>query len=594
MIGITAAFLAMPTGSNEPGTTGVFETIDATPSSGTPTTFPGKITRALRNITVEEYGIFSTRDEIWFENDADVPISHVYVCLNQTHASALFEMRVHDVAGTRLRFEELTNLLAGFVTWRVILPRPVLPGNQRIITVFQHFHDIMDVNVTTFDQVFVFSHAVFTITPHPAEEMRVEVKLPSIATIKSFSPSYGVEAGYILRYSALAAEPFNFEPLHVTFSSTNSRLVETVKAHTTIRVNNDRDWTVRSEIEVLNIGKVSLLNLYFHVPGDAYGIVARDSIGIINGLTTMNSTMLEGMKEVSILLTANRYIVTRDTKFSLRLQFSLPAAPRMWKGDLTSHVELDLFRTVVTPWVMRDVQVRVSLPQSTSINFDLLNVLPEMIDNVGGEDVLIFARDAVSPVHTQLAYIEFSYSTFQLQARPLLIALVFGCIATVFVVARKATMGFKPVSEIVEAVEVPMDALGEFTTIFEEKVGLYIEMDRLNDNLKRGKIKKREYVIKIEESTKRVKNLDEDVKLAKRRLMDFGGRLREIVEELDVYEAERQAVQDALVGLERRYKEGKIKSRVAYEKLYDTYSSRLKRIQAGLDSGTNELKSYLT
>ncbi|MHA1371095.1 MAG: hypothetical protein ACTSRA_15445 [Promethearchaeota archaeon] len=61
---------------------------------------------------------------------------------------------------------------------------------------------------------------------------------------------------------------------------------------------------------------------------------------------------------------------------------------------------------------------------------------------------------------------------------------------------------------------------------------------------------------------------------------------------MDVLEAERQSVQDALLGLEKRYKEGKIRSRIAYERSYNQYSSRLKKIKSSIDSGIMELKSY--
>ena len=217
---------------------------------------------------------------------------------------------------------------------------------------------------------------------------------------------------------------------------------------------------------------------------------------------------------------------------------------------------------------------------------------PREVNNDGGTLMLIYLEDNLAPESTSDIVIKYKYSTFGLQSRPLLIALVVGLILSFAIISRKIAMQKSTRTDVSMDLEVPVDELKEFTTVFEEKIALYLEMDRINTDFKRRKIKKREFSIKIDDSNKRLKQLEEDIILSKKRLVEFGGRFKEIIEEFDVLEAERQAVQDSILALERRYKSGKIKSRVAYEKLYDNYTIRLKKIQGSLDNGINELKSY--
>jgi hypothetical protein len=386
--------------------------------------------------------------------------------------------------------------------------------------------------------------------------------------------------------------PFFTNFLYVSFKHTSVSFTETDSSIVTITAGM-QNWQVSDAVEITNKGTVDLSTLVFNVPSDAYDFTAEDHLGFISGVVDPD-TEADGFTDVSINLLVNRYKVTSNNKIAFTFKFKLPiTTSRVVQGDTKNALFVDIFRIVRNPWVMRNVEVRIGLPEASFIEFDMLNSKPEAVDSQDGVQFLIYRQSAAVPESSKVVTIMYEYSTLAMQTRPLIIALVVGLVAMFLIMARKAAMRIEQPILAVSA-EIPVEALKDFTGVFEEKVAAYYDLDTLNDDFQRRKIKKREYQIKVDDLTRRIKLLDNQVRPSKRKLLEFGGRFKEIIDELDLLEAERQSVQDSLITLERRYKEGQIKSRVAYEQLYDNYAVRLKKIQSSIDSGVNELKSYFS
>ncbi len=588
LIGITALYSLLP--GNLPGrtTTGSIAGSNALPSS-----FQGRIVSLTRNVTVDNYGTFYTKDSITFKNTDSEPVNHFYICLNETQTSQLYEMIVSGISGERYNYQLLGTKLSGYNTWQITFPGPVMPGDEIDFAVARFYHGAMNTVANNSGLFGTIYHTTFPITPYYSDMMTSQLTLPQGCDVSDYQPAYGQRTNNKIDFAATSSVPFFTNLLYVSFKQTTGiAFTETSSSIVTITTGM-QNWQVSNLIEITNKGTADLTSLTFIVPSDAYEFTAEDHLGYISGVVD-TETVVQGFKDITINLLLNRYRVTSNNKCSFTFKFKLPiTASRVVQGDTRNALFIDVFRVVRNPWVMRNVEVRVALPQASSIDFGLLNSKPEAVDSQNGVQQLIYRQSAVAAESSKVVTIMYEYSTLAMQTRPLIIALVVGLVAMFLIIARKVAMRIEQPVLAVSA-EIPVESLKDFTGIFEEKVAAYFDLDTLNEDFQRRKIKKREYQIKVDDLTRRIKVLDNQVRPSKRKLVEFGGRFREIIDELDLLEAERQSVQDSLITLERRYKDGQIKSRVAYEQLYENYAVRLRKIQSSIDSGVNELKSYFS
>ncbi|MHA1683134.1 MAG: hypothetical protein ACTSUE_19500 [Promethearchaeota archaeon] len=558
------------------------------------TSFPGRVINLERLVRFDDYGQLFTKDIVKFSNDGLDPIVDYYFCLDQHQSDTLYGGYAKTKTGTKLDLERVVYDINGYNTWKVTFPSILFPGDTAEFTIWQYFSGpTVDTNQTT--SVVEFNASIFTIVPYIIDKITTGVKLPTSSILMEHDPIYpDDQAGAnAIDYTSLASTPFNDVPLYVKFNNGITKILQSDRAVVTVDVNTYGDWKVTSELLVHNLGKQSISTLIFTVPVDAKNFKAEDSIGEIFGLTDpeIDDDYELEYKNVTLDLTNNRYEITSDSKFALTFSFTLPGKGRVSKGAGENIIYMDIYSICSNPWITRDLSIKVGLPQVKSVDFNNVNVLPEEVDNVDGVQYLIYRENAFSSFKSNLIIIHYKYSNFAMQARPLLISLVVGVVTSFLLIGKKIYQGRAQVY-ISATQDIPRDSLKEYTSIFEEKIGLYLEMESLNDDFGRRKVKKREFSIKMNDFNRKLKKMEEEILYSKKKLMEYGGRIKEVIEDLEVLEAERQSVQDSLSMLESRYKAGKIKSRVAFEKLYDKYALRLRKIQSSLDSGVNELKSY--
>ncbi|MHA1792506.1 MAG: hypothetical protein ACTSVI_07665 [Promethearchaeota archaeon] len=561
-----------------------------------PAMFPGRIASVDRTIRLDNYGVFFVSDNVTFVNDKMNPIQKFYYCLNVTQSNHLYELFVIEKGGNALQINKENYNLNGYALYEIILNKMLFPGDSIQFTIFQYFQDKIETSIGDNGLTGTFYFSLFTIVPYYATVIRTGIVLPSSSIINKYLPEYpDVHAGkHDLDFTAQNSAPFNYDLLFVNFTTTDQNVVfvETESSKMSLILTEKGDIQVSNNILVKNIGKNNITDLIFTVPADAYNFVARDYIGFISGVKQADFIPEDALfKNISINLLLNRYTITPGHMFQFTFSFTLPAGNRVKKGSDDNILIIDIGKICRVPWVAKDEEIWIGLPQSTTINVELLQFKPEAVDNIDGTQFLIYKFDAISSKFSKNILIHYNYSSIGMQTRPLLIGMIVAIVSIFLIMGRRILMN-RQITTGLSGITIPADSLKEFTSIFEEKIRLFLDLDTINEDLKRRKIKKREYLLRCEENEKKLKKLDADIVFSKKKLVEFGGRIKEIVDELDVLESERQAVQESLINLEKRYMMGKMKSRAAFEKLYDDYAVNLRRIQSALDSGLAELKSY--
>ncbi len=118
-----------------------------------------------------------------------------------------------------------------------------------------------------------------------------------------------------------------------------------------------------------------------------------------------------------------------------------------------------------------------------------------------------------------------------------------------------------------------------FCRLLEQKLSLMMELNELNEDPKRWKIKKRAYRNRYKVLNKKLLKLSGDIGELKMLLRESGDRVSKIVDQLEISEAKYLSVGDDLYSLRQRYSWKEI-SHIAYQKLLRKLNKRHKKATA--------------
>ena len=397
-------------------------------SDSQPAQFPGVINYITRTILLDNYGTFSTQDIMAFANYGTSPIQFFYMCLNQTEATELFEMVAQVASGERLHVEAQGFTLNGYSTWKITLPSPVMPGCQSNITVRQYFKNATSVIVDSTGGVnFVLFHSLYTIVPYTISGSKTTVSFPSLTSMENYSPEPLTKTSNTFVYFNGSFSPFQSTMLYMKFQNNDASVVRTISSVLTIEISSNSDWMVSDEVVVENLGRPAISTIMFVVPNKAHAFSAMDSLVYIKGIHDNNLTWGNNFKNITIELGYTRYPIKTNERFAFTFSFLLPPANRLVAGDNKNAISIDIFQICFNPWAMENVKVRIALPQAMRI--DLLNVIPDAVDNSNNIQYIIYSQAGATIISSKLVTVVYTYNILEMQERPLLIALIAGIIS---------------------------------------------------------------------------------------------------------------------------------------------------------------------
>ena len=175
-------------------------------------------------------------------------------------------------------------------------------------------------------------------------------------------------------------------------------------------------------------------------------------------------------------------------------------------------------------------------------------------------------------------------------ARPLLFALIVGFIAAIYVMYRKVDLPEELVGsgeEEITATEsqstgAPPELLREFATLYSKKTTLNMDLEKVESSRRRGKLKKREFMIRQKDIKSQMEKIDSKLPSLKDKLVSEGTRYRDIVAQLELHEERIEGAKAGLRQLLLRKKKQRI-SRAAFEKARQDYLKVIKKSTSATD-----------
>jgi len=539
-----------------------------------------------RKFSIFRNGVVRIIDNYTIRNDGLDPINFVYIGLDDDFYSKLTFFQGQGPSGNTLDLNLIPDVGNGFKQWILYLSNPLSSGMTRNFTIIMEFVDLLSISTNKRMNV---EFSKYPASPYLILKYDVQIYSPSDTTINN--PYTGVDGTPPIiapteeNITAWKNEKLDF---YITFT-TSTPLQGFVYVIREIDLNQIGYIQVYEKHRVKNIGPIGMDKLSspkFSIPSNAKNIRIYDNFSVLN----FDEKVSGSYNNITISLSPNRYTLGVGESFTYYVEYILPIEDYMtFSGDLVC-INIDLLFGNFDSQIYHFVS-KLILPKGANIiSFTGENVV---IENYDGKSVIIY--DDYSVTYRESVLVSITYNSigayWYILVHPFLISLIIGIIASAYVVIKRAIPITKV--EIKRRTEVPSSILREFTILYEQKIGILIEMDKMDADFRKRKLRSREYRKLIKTAEKNLAEIDKSLDELKPEFRSAGGRYKEIVDKLEILEGEKTTIKDSLIRLQTRYKLKQIKP-IAYNNIRENYEKRLKKIKSNMEKLVQELRDYIS
>ena len=564
------------------------------PASSTTETV--EVTSVQRTIHIDYNKIFKVTDRYVFTNTGSDPVSSFLFEVPSAFSLNLAYFQLYDANSEQLSFEKLPYDGSSFIRWRLYLNAPLLSGKNVTITNEMAFSgmttDYPDTSVDGVEGHINFYFYRFPTSPYYIQKCNVTVTCDPRVTVYNSGSGYFSQLVLERNVNVSKNNDISYNSrFNLTEPSGYDYTLSAIKYPIMKREIRIDPWGylyISEEREIEHFGPYGNFRVNkftFNLTSDTENVYVFDKFG---GLTF--SVSGKTTKSVTVDFDASRYTLLYHESATFWITYRLPLSNYMTQNGDKLKIDLNIFFGDCNA-VIDDFAITIILPKDTSLN----KVLPsaDYFSSGSNEIIIGFNETDVTPYNSKIVELEIdvSNSYIDILSRPLLLLLILGSICTGYVIVKRLLPSKERLIERKSVVPTPI--LLEFCSLCEEKVALVSEIEQLEEDMKRRKIKKRDYRNELKNKEKRIFELNKDIDDLKITLKDAGGRFAQIVNEFEISEAERQSTTDGLYNLEQRYLRKKI-SIVAYQKLSDDLINRHKKAKTRLDKLLFELREILS
>jgi ribophorin I len=550
------------------------------------------IKEMIRNYRINDYGLVVVSDEYKFQNNNSNSLSRVQIGLNNEEYSKLVFYDAQDNTFASMGIHIASKKNNGTYMLEILLNQPIKPYSSGNITLTMVFKDLLSLNPYT--SVYSDSeYPVFPITPYLTESAFSIINIPADSSQITFYPETATEEAeqqLPVRYFYLTGiQPF--EKLVAAFQYQNYR-VSPLKLVTCDRVITVNPWgyiRVNEEHKLLNDGPVTVGSFSFRIPGNALNFSAADYLGAILGTSMTETLNDDGTKNATFSLSVNRALLGYKNVMSYRIEYILPFDSYYTRELLTNNFEIDHY-TTKADFLILNQTTEIRLIGATDII--RTSYIPDTISKSNDALILRKVDQDITIYHSLHIDVSYQINSFSLLNEFFIFMIIFISIFGAYVFVRNRTRDNAPESEE-EDDNIPIRELRQFVTLYEEKNALQLDIEKSDEDLIRRRMQKKAYNKTVKILGLKIKEINEEIRPFKTRLLEAEGKIQNIIQKLDYLEAEKISTKDSIKLLQDRYKKGKLPSKSAYNRLSDDLLKRLTTTQHKIDRYVNELRAYL-
>ena len=558
-------------------------------------------TNINREATLSDYGVTNIIDSITFKNKNKNPINSIFLGIPLSVSEKLIFFEARGEQDNSLLIERSNYIMENFEMIAIYFETPLLPEESKEIKFVQTYMDMIKflLEVQTGIQKINFTSYAFPILPYKAEGLiKASYEIPDSSSLLSSSEWATPDpSGKTVIYQVSEVDPFlenlikeHKEYMNVFYSDNTITKLEVEEVNREIYINPFGIIKVKEEYSIRNKGLISIDTLEFKIPGPAKAVYVFDDFGEILGteIDPVENYYNLTYKDLTIDLSINRVRINPDTRFRFNIQYFLPYEKYLSINWFQESIKMDIL-TSVYEYLGKDQTIKIQIEGCYSL--DSISEPPSSIENSQNLIILVYESDYVSPLETKKVQFTFTINYFDSLLRPIIFVIIVALLSSAYVIAIKSRKEEAIVGIRKELI--PVKDVREYCSLIEEKNALLIEIRQAEEDAKRKRIIKKKYKNILTNNTAKIQEIDKEIVPFKKILIETSPNFENIVKMIDLLEAERQSVKDALNLLESRYKKGRLPSKAVYIKLADQYYRRQKKIDKGIDKSVQQLRSYL-
>ncbi|MFX1277359.1 MAG: hypothetical protein ACFFBP_10805 [Promethearchaeota archaeon] len=566
------------------------------------------ITNISRNVEISGYGIVEVKDILEIENNYDNQINSIYIGIPKANSENLiYYSATKSDKKSSLLVERSMVESDGFEMIAIYFDSPLLPSQKKTIIFFQTFKDLITYNyIDGLQHHLSYTGPVFPTLPYEAHGSITAIYTASSnVNTAEWGSIEGETVTYDLDEKATYLAPFqenldaNDQNITIQFTEQSLTKLEISELNRDIFISPWGIIRVSDEIVIRNSGYITKYYLDLKIPSFASSVSITDDLGEILGTKLDNGNLTidfidtrpldQRPDQHEINSDSNRPALIPFSNIRFILQYNLPFEQYFSINWFQESIKIDLFTTTFD-YLVKDQTINLIIDGCSGIVFN--TVSPDAIQSSQGTMTITYFSEYVSPLENKLIQITFNIDIFDLLLRPIIFILliILGCSS--FVMFNKTRKKKEDITIISKEI-IPVHDIREYCSLCEEKNALILEIRSTTEALKRKKITKKKYKNIIDKNTPKIEEIEREIKPFKQNLIETGLVFENLVKKIEFLDAERISINDGLNLLEARYKEGKLPSRAAYQKLSDNFLKRRRKIDRNYDKLIQQLRSYL-
>ncbi len=563
------------------------------------------ITKILRNVEVSGSGVINIEDELTIKNTYNNPIPSILVGIPLNLIDNLIFFKAVSSNEHTLLSKRSNLIMNDNEMITIYLDTPILP-NQEITIKFAHSYvNIPIYYIGAAEQNIDYSINPFPILPYKTEkEVRTILRMPETSEVIDFEMvedignrisdniyDYDLSNSIKLDYLEPFLENLKEEErqITITFRDMDVTRMQIERLDREIYISAWGLIRVREEILIQNIGFIQISLFSLNIPILSKNLRVFDDIGELEISDLTENEDNPEIKTFSINLAGIRSKLFPFSKYKFMLEYQLPFEEYSSINWFEQSIKINLYTTTHEFYVLEE-NVNLVIEGCNDITYISTN--PYAIHQTRGSTVLTYLSEYKSPIESFVLQFTFSIDIFNLLLRPLILILIIILIMSLYVVIIKTRKRKEIISEI-RGEFIPFNEIREFCSLYDEKNALALEIRRAEQEAKSKKMAKKTYKNILSKNTLKIEQIKKELLPFKKVLIDTNETFENLLNKLDILDAERISVDDSLNLLETRYKRGKLPSKAAYEKLSTDFDRRRKKIDRTIDRIIQQLRSYL-
>ena len=459
-----------------------------------------------------------------------------------------------------------------------------------------HFPDAVDFQETYLFTTTMYMHTLFWLSDPTEFEYQIRFLkypvLPYVLQKAAFALAFEEEGQLDPTEDPPDSFTVNLAPFDISIFQSGLRLIGSdniLVTRSTVAAIDAWGWISYQEtITLENTGGSAVASLRFQVPAYAMNIKVFDEVGILALSQASTTGDFNATNSVSIQLAADRFGengFAQTYKYTFKMTFVVQASP--YQTTEAGGNELTIPLGLMENNLIISHSIDVVFPVSVVANdaTEGYRVLYGIFDTT--YRYTFYNKTQRNPASIIVVY----QPTFGAAARPMLFALIVGLIAAIYVSYRKVKLPEEILGPRLDddfdpsrprQIGAPTELLVDFANLYSRKTALNMDLEKLEASRRRGKVKKREYMIRERDLKKQIETIDSELPKVKEEMTRYGPRYRDLVAQLELQDERIEGAKAGLRQLLLRKKKQRI-SRVAFEKSRQDYLKTIQKATSATD-----------